>query len=446
MTNAFRSQTLSGLHGILSEPLYRGSLNLFLNTGILSILGLAFWTFAAHNYPTSTVGLFAAVTSGINLLSTVATLGFQNTITRHVASAENPRALVAAAVVVIASAGSALCLFVVLLLGHYLPSELDLRQRGGMALLLTALVVVTAVGTVFSAGLVATRASHALVITNAAGSIAKLAAIALLTAFRSSGILFAFSLGLFVGTGGAGLALFRRLKGAGLRLRSFGVLQTHLRITMGNYLATTMGIIPVTVVPLMVLAVSGPVETAHFGIVFTLISFITVIPSTLAGVLFAEASRPGMPLGMQLRKALRGTYVLLLPAVVILIVVGPFALRVFGASYASAGASCLRVLALSGLLMGGNYLVDSLLIARDRITAYVFMNGANSALVVGGVAVLLPRGLTAVALGWTIGQGAALVLGLSVVVMGRTGRHRRRSAVKPDRGIPGDVGSALGGG
>jgi O-antigen/teichoic acid export membrane protein len=440
----FRSRTLEGSRSILGDPLYRGSLNLFLNTGILSVLGLVFWTFATHNYPESTVGLFAALTSGVGLLSTVATLGFQNTITRHVASAENPRALVSAAVMVIVGMGAALCLATILLLGPHLPSELDLRQRGSMAFLLAGLVVVSAIGTVFSAGLVATRATPALVIANSAGGIVKLVAVVLLATFRSSGLLLAFGLGLLVATFGTGLALFRRLKGNGLSIRSFDILRTHLSLTAGNYLATTMGILPATVVPLVVLAVGGPVETAHFGIVFTVVSFLIVIPSTLAGVLFAEASRPDASLGAQLRKALRGTYVLLLPALVILIVAGPFALRIFGASYASAGAGCLRVMALSGLPMGGNYLVDSVLIARDRIIAYVFMNGANAALVVGLVAVLLPHGLTAGAAGWTLGQAVSLVLGLIVVTLGGTGRHHRRVTVKPGPEIPSDVRSSPG--
>ena len=203
------------LRTFLGDPLYRGSLNLFLSTGILTVLGLAFWTFATHNYPVSTVGVFSAITAGVGLLATLATLGFQNTITRHIAAAEDPRALATAALAVIASVGAVLCLFTILVLGPHLPPEFELRQRGSMALLLTALVVVSAVGTVLNFGLIATRATRALLIANTAGSIVKLAAIAALTAFRSSGILLAFSIGLFVATGGAGVALFRQLRGPG---------------------------------------------------------------------------------------------------------------------------------------------------------------------------------------------------------------------------------------
>ena len=52
------------------------------------------------------------------------------------------------------------------------------------------------------------------------------------------------------------------------------------------------------------------------------------------------------------------------------------------------------------------------------------MNGANAALVLGCVAILLPRGLTAGAWGWTAAQGLSLLLGTVVIATGRSGRHR----------------------
>ena len=408
--------------GILGDPLYRGSVNLFLNTGIMSALGIVFYLLATHYYPVATVGVFAAVIAGMSLLATIATLGLQNTITRHIASAQDPRALLSAAVAVITSVGAVLCLVTVLVIGPHLPADLGIRQHGSMALLVTALVVVSAVGTIINAGLIATRASHLLLIANVTGGVVKVAAIAALTAFRSSGILIAFSVGLVIGTGAGGLALFRRVPGTGLTRQSFAVLRRHATITMGSYFATVLGVLPSALVPLVILAIGGPVETAHFSIAAAVVATLTIIPSVVSGVLFAEASRPGANHRQQVRKALRGTYALLLPALVIVIAAGPFVLRVFGPTYA-AGTGCLRILALSCLPMGGAYMVDSLLIARDRIAAYVFMNGANAALVLGFVGALASRGLTAAAAGWTLGQLLSLVLALAVLAMGQTRRH-----------------------
>ena len=150
----------------------------------------------------------------------------------------------------------------------------------------------------------------------------------------------------------------------------------------------------------------------------------------MAQVLFAEASREGAPQRGQLRKAIRGVYGLLLPAIVIVIAAAPFMLRLFGAGYAMAATGCLRVLALSALFTGGTYLVDSLLIARDRIAAYIFMNGANAALVLAFVGILARRGLTAAAVGWALAQGLSLLLGVLVLATGRL-RWRRQAVAVP---------------
>jgi len=109
-------------------------------------------------------------------------------------------------------------------------------------------------------------------------------------------------------------------------------------------------------------------------------------------------------------------------------------MRVFGASYGSEGTSSLRILSLTALVTSGNYLVDSMLIARDRSAAYLFMNGANAALVLGCVGVLLHHGLVGGSQGWALAQFASLLLGLVVIATGKTGRHRQSYSKRPPSG------------
>jgi O-antigen/teichoic acid export membrane protein len=411
--------------------LYRGSLILLANTAATAAIGFVFWTLGAHRYPASVLGVFSGVTSGASLLAAVAALGLPNVMLRHIASIKESRQLLGAALTAIATAGTVLCLVTVLALGPHLPPSLDLRQRGGMVLLITGLVVFTAISTTLDAGLIATRSSHVVLVKNLVGSTAKVAGLVLLTRFRSSGLLISYSLGLVLSTVLSDLALGRKIGRAKFGPGSLRMLRRYLSLTSANYLATVMGMLPVSVVPLEVLALRGATETGQFSAAFLIVSFINFIPSTVAQVLFAEASRQGVPLGGQLRRAIRSVYGLLLPAMVVVFAAAPLALRLFGAAYAAAATNCLRILTLSALFTGGTYLVDAVLIARDRTAAYVFMNGVNAALVVGCVAVLLPRGLAAAAVGWTLAQGLSLVVGLVVVMRGSVGRHRVRDEPRP---------------
>lgn len=427
---SFWARPFRMLTTILNDALYRGSLTLLTNTLASAIIGFLFWTFAARSYPASTVGVFSGVTSGVSLLAAVAALGLPNTMIRHVSGAENSRELVVVAATAIATVGTALCLVSVIILGPHLPPALHLQQRGRMMLLVTGLVTVTAVSGTLDAGLVATRSSHVVLIKNLVGSTVKVGALFLLVSLRSSGLVISYGLGLVVAALLSGVALSRRLAGPRVRFRSFTMLSSYLSFTSRNYLATIMGIMPVSVVPLEVLAARGAAQTARFAVAFLIATSLNLIPATVAQVLFAEASRQGVALGRQLRKALRGVYGLLLPALAITVAAAPLLLRLFGAAYAKEATDCLRILALSTLLTGGTYLVDSLLIARDRTTAYIFMNAANAALVLGCVGILASRGLTATALGWTLGQGMSLVLGLLILATGTVGRHHLR--ISPD--------------
>lgn len=424
------------LRSIGNDALYRGSLFLLINTIATSALGFVFWTLAAHRYSATTIGVFSSLTSGVTLLAAIAALGLPITMTRHMASTENPRGLVLVAVTMITTGGTALCLATMLFLGPHLPSALHVQQRGRMALLVTILVVFTAMGGTLDAGLVANRSTRFLLIKNLIASMVKVIAMLFLVNLRSSGLLISLGLALVLAAALSLVTLTRRPKGTLTETNSCHVPWHYLSITSGNYLATVIGILPLSIVPIEVLAIRGATQTARFAIAFLIAGFLNFIPSTMGQVLFAETARGEMPLGRQLRKALRAVYCLLLPCLALLLIAAPFVLRLFGRSYATDATGCLRVLALGAIPAGGTYLVDSLLTARDRTGAYTFMQVANAALVLGCVGLLLPRGLTAGASGLVFAQVITLLLGLLVLATGKLGRHHPRARTKRISNVP----------
>jgi O-antigen/teichoic acid export membrane protein len=425
------TRLLPTVRELVRDPLYRGSLVLLANTAVLSVLGFAFWTLAARTYPAATVGSFSGLTSGIGLVSAVAGLGLPNMITRHLTSTSSPRGLMAISLGAITVLGGVLSTIVLLGLGSYLPASLHLQQHGGAVILFTVLVMVSALSGAIDAGLVAVRATQAVLWTNLVGAVARIAGLLLLTSLRSSGLVIAYSVGLIVAAVLSVPPLAAKVAGGGHVKAAYTLFREYLGGTIRNYAATVLGILPSTVVPLEVLAERGAAQTAAFATAFLVAGFLNVIPSTTAQVLFAEASRKGITMGDQLRKAIRAIYGLLLPVLVVLVAAAPLIMRIFGAAYAAQATNCLRILALAALLTGGTYLVDSMLIARDRTGAYLFMNAANAMLVLGCVGVALHHGLTGAAEGWVLAQGASLLLGLVVVATGRTGRHRRAGETLP---------------
>jgi O-antigen/teichoic acid export membrane protein/glycosyltransferase involved in cell wall biosynthesis len=399
---------------IRGDALYRGSLLLLANTVGLAGLGFVFWTLAARGYAPGAVGWLAGVTAGVNLLATVATLGLPNTVIRHLSRAADPRQLAKVAVTAVAVLGGALASLCLVLLTPLLPGG-GPNLGGGVrpVLLVVVLVICTAAGATVDAGLVARRATGALLVKNLAGGIFKIGALLVLTRFGIAGLILAYGTGTILASTLGAVALFRRLPRAQGGQHPVRLLRRYLTFSSGNYLGTVLGILPSTVVPLEVLTISGSRQTAWFAVAFQLAGFLNFIPSTTAQVVFAEAQRGA--LRTQLTKAIKAIYAMLLPAVTIMLIVAPYVLQLFGTAYAGSAADCLRLLAVGALLTGGTYLVDSALIARDRTGAYIFMNAMNAALVLTTVGCLLPFGLTAGAIGWVIAQGASLAIGAVVV-------------------------------
>ncbi|WP_067482158.1 glycosyltransferase [Actinomadura hibisca] len=402
------------LRRLSEDALYRGSILLLSNTMGLAAFGFLFWTLAARAYPPAAVGWLAGVTAGVSLLATVASLGLPNTVIRHLPQAADPRALVRATVAAVGVVGGALALACLLALSPLLPGGGpnlggDLRA----VLLVIVLVICTAGGGTVDAGLIATRATGALLVKNLIGSVAKVGALLVLTPFGLAGLIVAYGVGTVLAAVLGGAALLRRLPRAEERTAPVRVLRRHLSFSSGSYLGTVFGILPSTVVPLQVLTISGSKQTAWFSIAFQLVSFLNFIPSTAAQVTFAEAQRGA--LRRQLTKAVKAIYGLLVPAVLLMLAAAPYLLSVFGESYAEQATDCLRLLALATLLSAGIYLVDAALIARDRTGAYILMNGVNAALVLTCCGLMLPDGLTAGALGWVVAQGISLVIGVLVI-------------------------------
>lgn len=405
----------AALDRVAAEPIYRGSLLLLVNTVVLALFGFVFWALAARMYPARSVGVFSGVTSTITLLGAVAALGLPNTLMRHLSASADPRRLVEGVLGAVVVAGGLLCLAVVLVAGPHLPASLHLHTGVGAAAGLAALVAVATASAATDAALIAVRSTQALLAKNLAGGILKVAVLPALATLATSGLIAAYAVGSALSAALGLAALRRRLPDAAAPASRVALLRRHASFSAGTYAGTLVGILPLTTVPLLVLAIRGASETAWFTSAFVIAGFLNFIPSTVAQVVFAEVSRDASALRRDVVKAVRGIYLLLLPVLALTIVGAPWILRLFGAQYSAHAAPALRVLALGALFTGGTYLVDAILAARDRVFGYMVMNAVNAVLVLGATGALLPYGLTAAAWGWAGAQALSLVVGLGML-------------------------------
>ena len=411
------------------DALYRTSGLLVVNLVVLSGLGFVFWTVAARLFAARDIGVLSGWVAACTLLATVGGLGLGNTLIRQLPAHPQQRRLIVTSAALLATLGAVLSIAAMLVVPLVAPSRLGLDGSGGARWIVLVLVVLTALSALVDAALVAAQAARRLLAKNLVGGIVRVALLVPLMDSGVVGLLLAYTGGLVVASALAWRALLVVYPADEAWHRPAPSLaRPHLRFSLANYLGGVVGILPATAVPLIVLGVLGPTPAAYFGVAFLIVGFLNFLPAAIAQAYFAHASRPDVDEVHELRKALGTSYGVMLPACAALVVLAPLLLRIFGPGYAAAGTTPLRILTLAGLATALTYLIDAALNVQHRPLAYGVMNAINAALVVGGVALVVHDGLTAVALAWLVGQAASALIGVVVV------RYRRAAVLAVRRG------------
>jgi O-antigen/teichoic acid export membrane protein/glycosyltransferase involved in cell wall biosynthesis len=434
-------RTLTAFDEVLDTPsqfgsaranhLLTGSATLLVNTMLLAIGGFVFWAVAARTYTSSSVGVYSGINSLSTLLGSVAALGCPLAIIRFLPGEPQKRRLVVAMIGTVLVLGTCVVALVELIAGPLLFPSVHLPHDLHTAVLTLALVVVASVGAVTDAALITDRATMTVLIKNLIGSVVKVVVLLPLAGLGTTGLITAATIGGVVAALlGAG-ALWRRLPATSGPWRELERAVEYVRYSLTGYASVLIGILPLTVVPLIVLGVLGKAQAGWFSIAFLISALLSFVPATAAQVLFAEGSRDARALRANAITALKAIYALLLPGAVVLGVCAPWILGLLGHGYEAHAGNALRALAGGSVFLGFTYVIDSILTAMDRMKSFFAINVINSVLVVGLVAHFAHSGLTAVALSWDLAQALSVLFGLAILFGPRLRRAGRSPASRP---------------
>lgn len=400
---------LGRVRAVVGDSLYRNSLMLMANTAASTVLGAVFWLVAARRYDTDQVGILLATLSTTVLLGTVASLGLPNSVVRFLPRRPERSGELTVTAAALTSALAAV-LFIATARTPWAIPLLRGHPSFTLALIGLGVVVLSAAAMTMDSTFIAQRSAHLLLLKNIAGGVVKVAAVALLPGTGLTSLAGAILLGIAVSAALTVVLMAPRVSRP--LLVSMSSLDGAWSFSLGNHAGMIFGILPTTATPLIVLSAIGADKAAFFGVAMMLMGMLTVIPSTFSQSLFAELSAAPETRRRQIRRAARATYVLLAPAVAVVLAGGSLLLRAFGHSYATGGAACLRWLALGALVAGANYLVDVIVNSRGHAGSYLFLNASNAVMVLGCVAVAAPHGLAAVGVGWLVAQALSVIVAL----------------------------------
>ena len=132
---------------------------------------------------------------------------------------------------------------------------------------------------------------------------------------------------------------------------------------------------PPLVLPIMVVNLLGPEQNAYFYIAWTIGSLLFAIPHAVSRSLFAEGAHFEDELGANVYRSFRFSFLILIPAIVLLLLLGEWLLLLFGVSYSANGLLLLKSLVLSSPLICINTIYFSILRVQDRIMELVIISG-----------------------------------------------------------------------
>lgn len=401
------------LYGI---SLYRNAAYLMLHSGSSALLGFVFWIMVARLYAAKDVGLASAAVSAATILALVANLGLGFGLIRFLATAgEKANSLINSCFTLGGLASVVAALIFLGGLSIWSPALLFLRQNPAFFVAFVAFTVafnlIVLVGDVFVAE---RRASFTLANSLIHGLLRIPLAIILALAFHAFGIFVSWTVSMMAALLISVLVLLPRVR-AGYRPRliiSRGPTSEMIRFSFANYIATLFLTASGSVLPIMVVNVLSAETNAYFYLAWAMGSALFAVTGATSLSLFAEGSHDEQTLSHNIRRTLKFTYLILVPAVLVVLALADRLLLLSGTAYSESATTLLRLLALSSLPLALNNIYLGIKRVEKKLGVILALTVLIAAATPGLSYVLLPHlGINGVGIAHLSIQGA-IALGI----------------------------------
>ncbi len=392
-------------------PLYRNAYSLVLSSVLTAGIGVVFWILATRLYTEEIVGINSAAISMLVFLATLGQLNLVNGLNRFL-----PRAGGAAGGLIgksyLVAAGSGGVVAIVFLLGIDMwAADLSIvTSSSWMAIWFVVSVMAWCVFALQDGVLAGLRQAQWVPVENVIYALAKIVlVIGLAASFSDTGLFLAWTIPilpllLLVNAGVFWGLLPRRTEEDEEHGEPIALSQIS-RFVAGDYTASLIWMAATRLLPVLVLVRVGAISTAHFYVAWTVAYTLYLISRNMGMSLITEASRDPLALANYSYRTARQAALLVVPAVIVIVVAAPLILGLFGDSYAEAGTSLLRLLALSAVPAIITTIYAAILRVERRIRTLVVLMLAQSGMVlVLSYWLLGTRGIVGVGIAWLVSQ------------------------------------------
>lgn len=404
-----------GIKSFYQSSFYRNATYIMLGLGVKSILGLAFWVVVARLYSDDDVGLGSALLSVAESLTFVGTLGLGFGIIRFLPQSREKIRLLNSSFTLAAIVATVAALIFLAGLSLWSPKLMLVSENPVFFIAFVVFVALATIAQVMTQVFIAFRRSGYNLAYHLVVNISKLIMAAGLSVvfkvfgiFASWGIATSVSLVVFL------LVFLPQLLPRYRPAPSLGgqASKEMMRFSFANYLSQILWGLPQWILPLMIISVISEEANAYFFMSWTMAGFLLIISTGSSMSLFAEGSHIEERLSDELKKSLKLTILLLLPAILVMTLLGDKLLLLFGEEYSTEGASLLWLLAPASIPASLNFLYLGVARVEKKLKTIVLLTGIIAlGTLIPGYLLLSHLDIFGAGVGWLATQTAvALVI------------------------------------
>ncbi len=401
----------------MGDPLYRSSIYVMASTGVMAILGFIFWIFVARVFSTENVGIATTLISVMALISNFSLLGFNVSLIRYLPKSSNRDDKINSVFILVILASIISTLIFLIGLKAFSPHLSFLQTNLFYITTFTLFVIGSSLNIIIDSIFIAYRASGNIFVKNTILSLLKLLFPFLFIFLGSYGIFTSVALAILISSLIGSTILLLKYDYHPAFAFNRDVVKEMAVFSGGNYIANFLSLAPTLILPLLIINRLSAEAAAYFYMDMMILGLLTIISGAATQSLLAEGAYDSTQLKLHFTKASKITFLLLIPAVILIILFGNIILHAFGKNYADEAFAFLQIVSVSAIFMSISSLGSSIFKIRHQISALIGMNALSIIFILSFSYLFMSQGLIGIGWGWLLGQ--ALLAILYLIILGR---------------------------
>jgi len=344
---------------IIKDTLFGNSLWLFLTSIVVAGLGFLFWTINAWIFPSDQIGIATTLISAVELLVSLSLLGFDVALIKFLPITRLRVKLFGICITLSSIISIALGFIFIIFIDVFSPSLMILKQPVFYISFIIMIIFRNAYKITDSV-FIAQNKSRYIFFRYLISNSLKIIFIAL---FITMGVFAMFGSWLF-GMVIAFIISMVWIKYPIIPVFDKKILKNIWKFSGVNYISGFLILAPQTILPLMILNILGPSESAYFYIVWMISTVIFMIPNSVSKTLLAQNEKE---LSKNIIKSIKFSLLLLLPTVTIVALFSKHILLLFGTEYSINASSLLMITAISAFPLALNLIYVSIMNVKQKI-------------------------------------------------------------------------------